>query len=187
MNRVLALAVLLAAPAVAQDRPPVRPTRDVDVTYRSTTGGQVIEQRSRFAADAQKMRLDTPTPGVYMLMDYRAKTLSMVSDGDRSALDMRSPDMPTPGVDESGVYTRRGEDQVAGYACTEWETRDRSGQPALACFTADGVMLRARRGTQILAVAIRVAYGQIDPAVFTIPPAYSHVASRRAPPEPPRP
>ena len=76
---------------------------------------------------------------------------------------------------------RRGQDQVAGLPCTEWETRDSQGQPALTCFTADGVMLRARRGAAVLAIATRVAYGPMDPALFNAPPGYNHVA-KAAPP-----
>ena len=69
-------------------------------------------------------------------------------------------------------------DTVAGLPCIEWETRDLQGQAALACFTADGVMLRVRRGQVVLAVATRVAYGPIDPALFAVPPGYARVVGR---------
>ena len=180
MRRALLTAMAVAAPVVAaaQDRPAVLPTRDVDVTYRSERDGEVIEQRSRFDAASQRTRLDMPTPGLYSILDHRAHTLSVVSDPDRGVLDMPAGGAGQPGA---GAYVRRGQDQVAGLACIEWETSDSRNQPVLTCFTADGVMLRARQGTAVLAVATRVAYGPMDPALFSPPAGYGHV-TRRLPP-----
>lgn len=202
---VLALlpSLLATLPAFAQDRPAALPTRDVDVTYRTEQGGQVIEQRSRFDAATQRTRLDMPTPGLYSIMDYRARTMAIVSDPDRGVLDVQAPP-GTPGAPSqpgaqpgaqagaqagaqpgsTGTFARRGNDQVAGLPCTEWESRDSRGQTVLTCFTADGVMLRVRHGTQVLAVATRVAYGRMDPALFTPPPGYGHVTPRAPGPAP---
>lgn len=195
----LAAALLVAArlaPVQAQtqaqlpspDRPAALPTRDVDVTYRTEQAGQVIEQRSRFDAATQRMRLDMPTPGMWSVMDYRAHTLAIVSDPDRGVLDMPAQPGAAPGTQPgtAGAFVRRGQDQVAGLPCTEWETRDSRGQLVLTCFTADGVMLRVRRGTAVLAVATRVAYGPMAPSLFVPPPGYGHVTPRAsAAPRPP--
>ncbi len=171
-----------SAPAWAQDRPPPTPTRDVDVTYRAGQGDRMVQQRSRFRASDQRLRVDTPTPGVYAIVDYRAHTLAMVSDAEHAVLDMPAPAGAAAGGVPAGQggarFVRRGTDQVAGLTCTEWETTDTAGQPTLACFTDDGVMLRARRGAQLLVVADSVAYGTQDPAVFTVPPGYAHTNSR---------
>lgn len=171
-----------AAPAWAQDRPPTSPTRDVDVTYRAGQGGTVVQQRSRFRASDQLLRVDTPTPGVYAIVNYRTRTLAMVSDAERAVLDMPAPAGAVPGGVPAGQpgagFVRRGTDQVAGLACTEWETADTAGLLTLACFTGDGVLLRARRGTQVLVIAARVAYGGLDPAAFTVPPGYARTSSR---------
>jgi hypothetical protein len=179
---VLLVPVLLAlgSPGLAwaQDRPPVTPTRDVDVTYRAGQGDRAVEQRSRFRASDQRLRLDLPTPGLYAILDYPAHTLAMVSDPERAVLDMPAPAGAMAGVAPAGRFTRRGVDQVAGVPCTEWETQDSSGQPTLACFTADGVMLRARRGAQVLVQATRVDYGPQDAAAFTVPPGYAHSSPR---------
>ena len=182
----VALALVAAAagcaPAWAQDRPLATPTRDVDVTYRAGQGDKAVQQRSRFRTSDQRLRVDTPTPGVYAIVDYRARTLAMVSDAERAVLDMPAPAGGGPGGLSAGGagarYVRRGTDQVAGLACTEWETTDTTGQPTLACFTEDGVLLRARRGAQVLVVAARVAYGAQDPAAFTVPPGYAHTDAR---------
>ena len=182
MNPAAALPVLLALAspglASAQDRPPVTPTRDVDVTYRAGQGDKAVEQRSRFRAADQRLRLDLPTPGLYAILDYPAHTLAMVSDPGRAVLDMPAPAGAVAGVAPDGRFTRRGTDQVAGISCTEWETADNSGQPTLACFTGDGVMLRARRGAQVLVQATRVSYGPQDAAAFTVPPGYAHTSPR---------
>jgi hypothetical protein len=176
--RLALLAACCLLGGAAPDRPAPLPTRDVDVTYQSRQGEVVLEQRSRFTVQAQRMRLDMPTPGLYMIVDYKTRTMAVVSDGDRGVLEMAAPAGAAPGLDAAASYARRGEDRVAGLACTEWETRDSQGQASWACFTADGVMLRARRGDKVLAIATRVAYAPNDPGLFTIPPDYRRTAGR---------
>ena len=189
---LLVAAALLAVistvpPAGAQaDRPATLPTRDVDVTYRTGAGGRAISQRSRWSATERKMRLDTPTPGVYAIVDYAAGTMAMVSEQSRGVLDLPVPAGGMPGQAAPGgaSFTRRGNAQIAGVPCTEWETRDLAGQATLTCFTDDGVLLQARHGAQVLVQATRVAYGVLDAAAFAVPPGYAHQAPRPAPPQP---
>ena len=171
---LLALLALLAAPALAQERPATVPLRDVDVTYRAGVGAATVQQRSRWWVGEGKLRLDPPTPGVYMVVDTRARTMAMVSDADRGVVDL-----PAPATAMDGQFTRRGTDTVAGLACTEWETLDTQGLPTLACFTADGVLLRARRGAAVFVEAVQVSYGPPDPAAFVVPPSYKHSGARR--------
>ena len=66
---MVALLLLVATPALAAEKPVTRPTRDVDVTYRAEVGGKPMQQRIRVAAAAGKTRIDTPSPGLYMLVD----------------------------------------------------------------------------------------------------------------------
>ena len=171
MRRLAALLVVMVpVAAAAQEGPNPLPTRDVDVTYRSEPGGPasgtVVEQRSRFSAASQRTRLDLPTPGLFSIMDYRTHTLSLVSQADQKVLQTMGPAPATPD------WVRRGQDQVAGLPCTEWESRDSVNRPALTCFTADGVMLRVRRGPQVLAVATRVIYAPQPAELFVVPPEY---------------
>ncbi len=182
----LLAAALAVPPAVAQaDRPATLPTRDVDVTYRAGQGDRTVSQRSRWSAATRKMRLDTPTPGVYAIVDYAAGTLAMVSDRSRGVLDMPVPAGGLPGqAAPNAAFARRGDSQVAGLPCTEWETRDLGGQATLTCFTADGVLLQARHGAQVLVQATRVAYGVVDPAALAVPPGYAHEVPRAAPSQP---
>ena len=177
----LLVATQAAAPRAAeQDRPLTMPSRDVDVTYRAGQGDQVVLQRSRWSAEVRKMRLDTPTPGVYLIVDYLAHTLAMVSERDRGVLDMPAPAGGLPGqaVPGGAGFIRRGSGQVAGLPCTEWETVDTQGQSTLACFTEDGVLLQARRGTTVLVQATRVAYGALDATAFVVPTSFSHETPR---------
>ena len=158
----------------------------MSVTFEDFAAGQVIEQRSRFSAASQRTRLDLPTPGLFSIMDYRSHTLSVVSLADQKVLQTTGPAAVTPD------WIRHGQDQVAGLPCTEWEARDSVGQPALTCFTADGVMLRVRRGAQVLAVATRVVYAPQPAELFVVPPEYERVrrssppASPQTPPQVPR-
>ncbi len=180
----LLAAALIVPPALAQaDRPQTLPTRDVDVTYRAGQGDRAMSQRSRWSAAERKMRLDTPTPGVYAIVDYAAGTLAMVSERSRGVLDLPVPAGGLPGQAISGVtFTRRGGKEVAGLPCTEWETRDLQGQETLTCFTEDGVLLQARHGAQVLVQATRVAYGVVDGSAFAVPPSYTHETTPRAAP-----
>ena len=177
----LVTAASVVAPAVADpDRPVTTPTRDVDVTYRTGQGDKAVVQRSRWSVGGRKMRLDTPTPGVYVIVDYAARTLAMVSERDRGVLDLPPPPgaMPGQAVPSNAVFIRRGDSKVAGLPCGEWETTDTQGQATLACFTEDGVLLEARHGEQVLVQATRVAYGILDASAFIVPQSYSHEAPK---------
>lgn len=193
MMRLAALALLASFPAWAQDRPatdrpatdrPVTtPTRDVDVVYRAVAGGRPVEQRSRFAATEQKVRIDTPSPGLYLIVDRGAHTMDMVSDADHGVLEMPYDPARTVGGfasgpgSASGGFARGGTDIVAGQNCTEWQTADTAGRAVTACFTTDGVLLRARTGPMVLVEAMRVVYGPIEPSVFAIPAGYRRTAA----------
>lgn len=167
-----ALLLLLAAPAAAQDRPVTAPTRDVDVTYRAGAPGQQVEQRSRWAVAEGKQRVDPPTPGVYMIVDTRARRMSVVSDTDRGVVEVPAPDLAPPGAG-AGRYVRGAGAIVAGVPCTEWDATDSQGLPTTACFTTDGVLLRARRGSVTFVEAVRVTYGPPEAGAFVVPRDYA--------------
>ncbi len=170
--------LLLAAPAWAQDRPATVPTRDVDVTYRIGSpepNGPPLAQRMRWSVAAAKLRVDPPTPGLYMIVDYRAHRMAVVRTAERAVLDAAAPAAGLPGQ-SGGSYTRRGADSVAGLGCTDWETIDTSGRAATVCMTADGVLLRASQAGVPLLEAVAVAYAPQDPAAFVPPDGFRHVA-----------
>ncbi len=179
MKPAVAAMLLISVPAFADEHPVTRPTRDVDVVYVATVNGQPVQQRTRTAADAAEIRIDTPSPGLYMILNRDAHTMDMVSDGDKGVIQMpydpaRAAAPPPP---DGAPYRRLGTDVVAGLGCTEWATVDHGGHPVAACFTDDGVMLRARAGDRVLVTAAKVAYGRLDPAIFTIPPGYQRTVA----------
>lgn len=172
--RLAALAlVLLATPALAQDRPPaIFPTRDVAVTYRTSTGETV---RMAWLAGERKMRMDMGPQG-WMVVEQGEARAFMVMEQQRMVMQMAGGGaleaMREPGA--AARFTREGADRVAGTPCTIWRIEE-NNHSARVCMTQDGVMLRTlgaggNREAQIEATA--VAYGAQDPARFRIPQGY---------------
>ncbi len=180
MRRVAALALCLlwALPALA-DQPLLRPSRDVDVTYRAAApqGGKQIEQRVRWLAASQTMRIDPPSSGLHVIIDYVARRMSVVRDATRSVVEMAAPDSMADAIAGAAAtgFVRRGEATVAGRTCVEWQTQDRAAHPALVCITDDGVLLRAGTAEQVRVSAVSVEYAPQDPATFRVPTDYAHV------------
>lgn len=176
VRRAAALVIGLAwvMPARA-DQPLLRPSRDVDVTYRAAAAGdgQEIEQRVRWLAAAQTMRIDPPSPGLHVIIDYVARRMSVVRDATRSVVEMPAPDgVGVIGGAAATSFVRRGEATVAGRPCTEWQTLDTEARPAVVCITEDGVLLRAGTADQVRVSAVAVRYEPQDPAAFQIPTDY---------------
>ncbi len=166
--------------AAAADSPMLIPTRDVAVTYRTEQRGQTLDQRVRWAAATQRLRVEPPTPGLFVLVDYKARRMQVVREQDRNYVDMAAP--PTlPGLGApagAAAYKKSSSDRILGMACTEWETvaADRT---AGICVTEDGVVLRVRMGDRVVATATDVSFARQDPALFAVPPGFARV-------EPPR-
>ena len=173
--------------ARAADGPVLIPTRDVAVTYRTDVGDRVLEQRMRWSAAARRMRIDPPTPGIFLLIDYATRRMDVVRDPERSFVEMDAPATP-PGLGSAGTpstqspegrYERGGADEVSGMACTDWTTHDTKGRATEICVTADGVMLRVRSDGRVLAGAARVEYGPQDPTLFELPRGYTRMTQSR--------
>ena len=183
MSRTLMLAVAavaLAAPARADDKPAMVPQRDVDVQYKiagRTPDAQARQQRIRWSVAQASMRIDPPSPGLYMIGNFQTGRMEVVKPADQSVLDM-GPGSFDPHADAS--FRKLGPDQVDGLSCTNWQTADNGGQPTVLCLTSDGVMLRASHGDQVLVEASSVSYGPQDPAAFVAPESF-----RRISPAPP--
>ncbi len=175
---VLAQAVLLmSGPASAQDRPITVPTRDVDVVYRVGGG---LEQRMRWGVTLGKLRVDPPSPGLYMVLDTRTRVMETVREGERTVLQIDAAGQPTGGQIPSGAppgqnFVRHGDAQVAGLACVMWDTVDTSGQATTACLTADGVMLRAETAGGVLLEATSVRFAPLPESVFRVPSDYQRI------------
>jgi len=182
----LALVGLVLAPGAvrAADGPVLVPTRDVAVTYRMDAGGRMLEQRMRWSAAAKRMRVDPPTPGIFVLIDYVAHRMEVVREPERSFVEMAAPatlpGMGAPATESrGGGYVRGGADEVLGMACTDWTTRDSKDRVTEICVTADGVLLRVRVDGRVRADAARVEYGPQDPALFQLPQGYTRMTQPR--------
>lgn len=183
----LALLALVATPALAQDRPAVAPTRDVDVTYRIDGPHGPLFQRLRWATEIGRLRIDPPSPGLYVIIDTRSRRTETVRDAEHSVLQVDGATLPSatlpsstlPTANVASHFTRRGTAEIAGLACTQWETADADGQPTLVCLTIDGVLLRAQRSAQqggrVLVEATQVQYGPQDSSLFRVPANYRRV------------
>jgi hypothetical protein len=166
------LGALLAGSALAQDKPPTIPTRDVDVTYRMVSGDKVLHQRMRWRTDDKLLRVDPPTPGLYMVVNYGLHKLAVVRPEQHEILEADAVGMSLPGANANAQFTRRGGAQIDGLACTEWDTTDAAGQPTTVCLTADGVLLQASLGGHVVMEAEQVAYTPQDQSLFQLPQDY---------------
>jgi hypothetical protein len=168
---MLAVSVLAIA-AHAEQQPLLKPTRDVDVTYRIGEGAG-MQQRMRWLASRQIMRVDPPTPGIHVIIDYAAGRMSVVRDQERLVVDMKAPGGVAGAPAAAASYERRKEDMVAGVPCTDWQATNSEGASALTCITADGILLRVRSGEHVLASAVSVTYAPQDAAAFAVPTDYT--------------
>ncbi len=177
--RALALLPLiaLAGPALAQDRPPLFPTRDVTVTYRVTGEGAqpgMPPMVISWLASQQLMRSDMPGMG-YMVMDQRGQRAFMVVEQARMIMDIPVQQaMQQAGPSPNATFRREGNATVAGHGCTIWSYQD-GGNQGRACVTQEGVMLRAEGTSQGRSggmEATQVAFGAQDPARFQRPQGY---------------
>lgn len=193
-HALAALLIGLPVAALAQSQPPVFPTRDVAVTYRTAGGPQGAPQEMQMAwlVSQRLMRVDMPAsaqPGGigagWMLLDQRNNRAQVVMEQQRMFMNIEGRNMPGGGgfnPSPNARFTRDGSDRVAGTSCTNWRVEDGSNR-ARVCLTEDGVLLRAQNDAhpgQMLE-ATRVAYGTQDPARFQVPSGYQPFEMPRIP------
>jgi hypothetical protein len=189
---LLVLALLaVTAPALADDRPMIHPSRDVAVEYRSLGAqqgpaaepGAVVTMR--FSSKSGRIRIDGPGGRGYAILDPGTGQMTMVME-ERHMYIARPAD---PGMiamfqATSGSFKKVGSDTVAGVACAVYDAtfNDHSGQ---ICLTDDGVMLRARSADpdrQRELEAVTVSYADQPPDLFEIPAGYQKLEMPNLPP-----
>lgn len=177
---VALLFAMAVGSAQAQERPVISPTRDVDVTYRvpqpasASAPARVLQQRMRYTAASSRQRIDPPTSDLYVIMDFATRRMYTIRPSERMSLDMPTP--ATVGA-STAPFTRRGEARVAGVGCTEWLTRDATGEATEVCITPDGVLLRAAAAGRLLVEAASVRYEAQDASVFVVPEGFKHITA----------
>jgi hypothetical protein len=176
MIRTLALLLLLALPAAAQDRPMLTPQRDVMVTYRVAAEGQTGEMRMAWLAGPGLLRMDMPGGQGWIVVNLRDSSGFLVMEPTRAI-------MPLPpgasaherlSASPTARFTREREDRVAGLPCTVWQVEERDEAGRL-CITGEGVVLRAdgtRRNGQGRMEATAVSFAAQDPARFRRPEGF---------------
>jgi len=177
-------AMFAAAPAMAQDKPVLRPVRDVAVDYRALggpAGSEAITTRMEWSQSLRKLRVDVPGIG-WSVADHDKGRGFIVMQEARRIIDMpvlvqQAQLGPAP----DATFTKEGTAQVAGLACTIWRYRDKNSE-GTTCLTAEGVMLRTlatMSGITGGSEAITVAFGPQDPARFDEPEGYARVQPRQ--------
>ncbi len=179
------LAVIWSGAALAQERPPVAPTRDVLVTYRATAPAQA----GRPAPPAQSLRVATTqggrlmrvegmgAGGAYVIVDRTTQRMVMVMPQDRRFMEMPANDAFARGfvLNDTMTFVKRGGETVAGLKCTVWEVTSRDGA-GTACVTDDGVLLRGRGNDGKGGIeATAVKYGAQPAALFKPPADFSKI------------
>ncbi|MGH7050804.1 MAG: hypothetical protein ACREFS_12020 [Acetobacteraceae bacterium] len=197
-GRTGAAAFLLLLAAAAPAHPPFAPTRDVRVAYRlespdaNAPGGQATNELIlRAAAGGQKLRLDTPGSGAYLLIDPAAKSATMVDPKLRAF--MTVPLNPKAAqallsLDPGEAYRRLGNTMVAGLPCTIWAVGQNGdgdrGDEDQVSVTDDGVILNRIEGApanRSRLTATAVTYATQPDALF-VPPRQFQDLSLPIPP-----
>jgi hypothetical protein len=181
---LLLLGVLFAGTAAAEPGPQLIPTRDVDITYRVTREGRTLSERVRWLAADRLERVDAAGP-VYMLVDHKARRLTLVNDDRRAVLEMEVPRGRLLDPESASGYTRAGEGQVAGLACTNWRLPTGGDTVKQICVTGDGVLLQIQDQGQTIVEATVVDYRPVDAGTFRVPAGYAETPPPAAAPSPP--
>ena len=198
---ITAAAALLALPALmpaafAQDKPSLRPTRDVAVSYKmlgQDTAGAAAPQQVLMAWNVAegKQRVEPPGGMGWMLIDRKGNSAVMIMEQQKMVMTMppASVAQMTQEMPPDARFTRKGTQTVAGTSCTVWDVVTSQANSTL-CVTDDGVLLRAAGeapnggGTRGLE-ATEVKYGPQDAARFTVPPGYQQMQVGQTPGAPP--
>ncbi len=181
---MLALCLLIgAAPALAQEHPPLAPTRDADVTYR-VLGPHPGTLHMRTLASSGLTRMEMPNQHGYAIMDRRNHQMTLVMTEQRMYMEMPAgaAQQQVPNLDQAGRFTRQGTDTVAGLICNVWNHTGERGTGSI-CITDDGVLLRASDSTGQRGIeATEVSLAPQADADFHPPAGFTQQAVPQMPP-----
>lgn len=194
LSSTMATAFAMAAfagVAIAQERPPLAPTKDVTVQYNYKAvakdgSGQQGQSRILSEAGGKRMRVEGFMPTGYMIVDRANGVTIMVMDSQHMYMEMPfDPARAGPfALRENMKFVRKSDDTIAGLHCTVWEMQGDQGS-GTGCITDDGVLLRgeaAGRYGQVLIIATAVSFAPLADEVFRPPAGYQKMQMPAMPP-----
>jgi hypothetical protein len=169
----LAVLAFAGGVALAQERPKLLPTQDVDILYRVTRPGEPrIRERVRWKADDGLERVDIPG-GATSIFDHKTHYVTVLAHQTHSYLKLESPARGPIEPDADAPLTRDGEAKVADLGCRIWDwTNPEDQAPYSVCVTDDGVPLRLQESGKVVAEAVSVHYHKLKPTLFEVPNGY---------------
>ena len=184
----LALAAL-AAPALAQDRPQLQPTRDATIDYRleghNTPSGQPRTMRMFVTAGGGKTRIEPSEGRTVIILDRGASKMTIVMLDKQQYMErpMNPSQQAHFDVANGTKFTRRGSETIAGQRCTVWESQgERHGS---GCVTDTGLVLKgestSQNGEHSVLLATAVSLGSLSADLFQPPPGFSRMAIPQMP------
>lgn len=172
MTVALTLSLCASICFADEQQPQVRPTRDVEITYKITRPHQPkIIERIHWLASEHLQRVDGPDKSS-TIFDRDKKEITVLNGATRTFQKLegqpRQPMDPT-----KGDPLKRGDEQkIAGLRCVDWSWAEDT-ETHTACLTADGVMLRLQIDGNTIMEALSVTYRGQNPKLFEIPAGYS--------------
>lgn len=167
------LVVLLAGPVVeAEERPQLRPTRDVDVTYRvSGARGPATWERVRWSATRHLERVDGPDRAV-TIFDRAGSEITLLNPRSRTYRKLEGASHSPIEPEQGTTVTRGAASKILGLPCTDWSWLANEETHAV-CTTPDGLVLRVAIDGKTVMQALSVHYRQQAAGLFEIPPNYA--------------
>ena len=159
--------------SMAQEKPTLLPSRDVDITYRVTLPGEPkTRERARWLAADGLERVDGPS-NTTTIFDRKAHYITVLRRKSHSYLKLSSPARGPIEPDPNTTVTAGGDATVAGLSCKVWNwVNPEDLKPHSFCATDDGVLLRVTVDGQTIAQATSVQFRKLKPETFTVPPGY---------------
>ncbi len=193
MTRYLVWLALLAGggasfAAWADETPRLMPSRDVDITYRVSSGDKPVTERVRWLAAEEIERIDPHGKGyllarsAYMIIEHRKKTAEIVDPKTHSVTATVNPVAGELAEIENAKLTPLGSATVARLGCQVWRAEISAQVEREICLTEDGVLLRVRNGDKTVLEATAVKYHHISSKLFDIPPDYQAGSNAQAVP-----